>query len=440
MSDEKPLKLVALEKSLRIMATLVLKKYKPRVIGITGSVGKTSTKEAVYTVLKDHFATRTNEKNYNNEVGLPLTIIGTESGESSLLGWFKVGLSWISVMIFPHAYPEILVLEMGADRPGDIKYLTDFIKPEIGIITDISGSHLEYFKTVEGVAKEKGTLVKRLNSKGVAVLNGDNEYIQKLKSQLKSKIYTYGFSEGVDVRALDIFYNYEEETGHKAKIRGISFKLSYKGTTMPIRLNNVLAEHQIYPALAAVSCGLEMGLNLVEIAKCLGNYCPPPGRMNILEGNKGSVIIDDTYNSSPVSTQAALRVLGNIKAGRRIAVLGDMLELGPDTVSGHQNVANTFVDIRGDIFIGVGERMKLAIESLRSHAISPGRIHWFADPMSAGATLEKIIQADDLVLVKGSQGMRMEKVVEEIMAHPESAKNALCRQSMKWKERPWKPV
>ncbi len=415
------------------MASAILWKYKPRVIGITGSVGKTSCKEAVFAVLHERFEVRKNEKNYNNEIGLPLTIIGAESGERSFWKWLAIFFKWLGVMIFPVRYPEILILEMGADRPGDIKYLTDFIKPKIGIITDISGSHLEYFKTLDAVAKEKGTLVKSLDRRGLAILNADNPYSAKLKSQVKCQVMTFGFSEEADICSTGEDFNFDEETH---KVKGLSFKLNYRGTSLPVRLNNVLARHQIYAALAAAAVGVELAMNLVEIAQALQKFSSPAGRMNLFPGIKDSSIIDDTYNSSPVSTKAALLVFSVIPAARKIAVLGDMLELGEDSENLHRNLAKEIVASGAQIFFAVGKRMQFAVQVLERMNIPAENIYAFENSVEAGKKLEKVIQEGDLILVKGSQGMRMEKIVEEIMANPEEAEHLLCRQSRKWKETP----
>ncbi|HDZ85746.1 MAG TPA: hypothetical protein ENH35_04360, partial [Candidatus Moranbacteria bacterium] len=147
-----------LEAMLRWMSTVVIKKYRPDIVGISGSVGKTSTKEAVFTVLSSKFRVRKNLKNYNNEIGIPLTIIGAETGGRSILKWLVVFLKWLGIIILPYKYPEILVLEMGVDHPGDMKYLTSFIPIKVGILTNISPSHLEFFRDIDHIAGEKGKL------------------------------------------------------------------------------------------------------------------------------------------------------------------------------------------------------------------------------------------------------------------------------------------
>jgi UDP-N-acetylmuramoyl-tripeptide--D-alanyl-D-alanine ligase len=439
MINEKPKKILILQKILRIAAVLVLKKYNPKIISITGSVGKTSTKEAVATVLASKFRVRRTEKNYNNEIGLPLTIIGASSGNHSLFGWLKVFLQWLWIMILPIEYPEILILEMGADRPGDIQYLTSFINSSVGVITDISYSHVEFFKNVEGVAKEKSILVKKLEERGLAVINVDNPYVAKLNQpadgQIKCKVVSFGFSQVADMRATDVSFSY---VGSDAcDLNGLSFKLNYKGTTIPMRLNNVLAKHQIYAVLAAVAVGDEFGINLVEAGAALENFSLPVGRMNLLCGIKNTHIIDDTYNSSPTSAGAALESLGEIKAKRKIAVLGDMLELGQEEELQHKAMGKKFAEIRGDIFFAVGDRMKKAGEELVKNNFPEKDIFYFENPNEAGRKLQEIMREGDLILVKGSQGMRMEKIVEEVVANPLETENILCRQTERWREIPF---
>lgn len=436
-----------LEKLLRFMAVAILRKYHPRIIAVTGSVGKTSTREAIFAVISKQYHVRKSEKNYNNEIGVPLTIIGVESGEKSMLKWCGVFLRWLGLWIFPQKYPEILILEMGADRPGDLQYLTDFAKPDIAVITEVSSSHLEYFKNIEAIAKEKLTLARALTEQGLVILNSDNPHLAKVKENPRqagvvARIFSFGFEENSDARAMDVFLNShieEGEGGAGKEISGLSFKLNYKGTTMPLRLNNILAQHNIYAALAGVSVGIELGLNLVEIGKNLENFSLPSGRMNLIRGIKNSVIIDDTYNSSLASAEGALEVLREMGQARKIAVLGDMLELGESTEGDHRMLAKKFLEVGGDVFLTVGRRMLFAVDELRKHKFS-GEIYAFPDPMSAGKKLQSILRPDDVVLVKGSQGMRMEKIVEEVMAEPNRAEGLLCRQNEQWKNTPWKEV
>ncbi|MFA5994000.1 MAG: Mur ligase family protein [Parcubacteria group bacterium] len=442
MISNKSRKIVLLERILRRMAVLVLKKYNPKIISVTGSVGKTSTKEAIYVVMASKFRVRKTEKNYNNEIGLPLTIIGVESGENSILRWGLVLLKWLWIMLAPIEYPEILVLEMGADKPGDIKYLTSFVASNAGVITDFSSSHIEFFKTIEGVAKEKSILVKKLSAGGLAVLNVDNPYVAKLEQQLKCNVVTFGFAPEAQMRATDFSFSY---VGVRQDLRGLSFKLNYKGTTLPVRLNNVLAKHQIYSALAAVAIGTGFGINLVEAGAALENFSLPGGRMNLVLGMNKSYIIDDTYNASPVSVAAALGALNEVAASskqmsRKLVVLGDMLELGNEETDRHREVGRKIMEIGVEFFVAVGDRMHLAGEEIIRHGFPKEKVFYCASPMEAGKKMKELIAEGDYILVKGSQGMRMEKVIEEIMQNPQEEMKVLCRQNKHWKEITWRKV
>jgi UDP-N-acetylmuramoyl-tripeptide--D-alanyl-D-alanine ligase len=427
-------KIQILEKILRLLARAVIAKYNPKVIGVTGSVGKTSTKEALALVLSSKFRVRKSEKNYNNEIGIPLTILGSESGGGSCLGWMKVFSKGIFLLLFPWEYPEILVLEMAVDRPGDMDYLLSFVSPDVGVLTNVSISHMEFFGNIENIAKEKGRLIEGIKEGGVAVINGDDENIIKLKNSFSGRIVDFGFQEGVNVRATDANFNYSGR-----KISGISFKLNYQGKTVPFRLPHILAFHQVYSVLAAVSVGMQFKINLVEMAQSLENFFPPCGRMNLLTGKNGSNIIDDTYNSSPISAVAALKAMSGIFSDRKISVLGDMLELGRESERGHFKVANEVFLSGTDLVFVVGKRMERAVlDYLRSEGkmeTVSQKVFYFNNPVSAARELKKIIRAGDLILVKGSQSMRMEKIVEEIMEKQFDAYDLLCRQSKEWRKK-----
>ncbi len=425
-------KLKYLEVVLRWMAIVVLKKYNPRIAGITGSVGKTSAKEAIYLVLSSKFRVRRNIKNYNNEIGIPLTIIGAESGSRSFWKWLKVFFKWLGVVIFPVEYPEILILEMGVDKPGDMRYLLSFVPLKIGVITSISAVHLEHFKNIDQIAKEKGKIAESLPEDGFAILNADDDRILEMKNKTKAQVITYGFSDKSEVKATDAVYISEE-----IKPEGISFKLNYEGKSIPVRLRKILAIHQIQAALAAISAGIAFKINLVDIAASLERFISPRGRMNLIAGINSSFIIDDTYNASPASVIAALNALDSLKASRKIAVLGDMLELGAEEEKGHREIARKIFEINADLFFAVGDRMKIAVKELKKLNYPGEKIFWFMSPNEAGEVLLNKISDGDLISVKGSQGMRMEKVVEKIMADPSKARNLLCRQSEEWWKKPY---
>lgn len=429
-------KIQILERVLRFLARAVIAKYDPKIVGITGSVGKTSAKEAIVLVLGSKFRVRGSEKNYNNEIGIPLTILGSEGGGASLFGWLRVFVKGIFLLIFPWEYPEILVLEMAVDRPQDMDYLLSFVSPNVGVITNISSSHGEFFGSIENIAKEKWKLIESVKKEGVAIINSDDENIVKAKEGFSGRVVNFGFQEGADVQATDANFNYSDR-----KISGISFKLNHQGKIVPFRLPHILAFHQVYAALAAISVGMQFRINLVEMAQSLENFFPPCGRMNLLEGKNKSNIIDDTYNSSPTSALAALRAMATVSARRKIVVLGDMLELGKESEKGHfEVVAEVFLS-GADLFFAVGRRIKDATQDyLRSKGrmdMDGKKVLYFSDPVSCARELKKIVEQDDLILVKGSQSMRMEKVVEGIMEKQFDARDLLCRQSKEWQKKPF---
>ena len=214
---------------LKFLSKKILKKHRPQIVGITGSVGKTSTTEAIFTVLSAKFSVRKSMKNYNNEFGVPLTIIGSVSGNRSLVRWLGILLKGFRLSLVRDSfYPQILVLEMGADRKGDIQYLVNMAHPYVGVITSISESHLEYFGTLNAIIKEKADLIRYLEKEEYAVLNMDEETVQKASKQTEASVLSFGFSEKRDMSALEMNVSgvTYDHTTDVSKIRGVSFKIS----------------------------------------------------------------------------------------------------------------------------------------------------------------------------------------------------------------------
>ncbi len=435
---------------LKILAKMILARYKPDVIGITGSVGKTSAKEAVYAVLASKFNARRNIKNYNNEIGLPLTVIGVDSPGKSVFGWLAVFFKALKLILIRDAnYPRILILEMGVDRPGDMDYLNSIVKCKIGIVTLIGPVHLEFFGAISNIQKEKGKLISNLPKSGRAVLNCDDERVRQMSKLTEAAALTYGFDENADVRAREVIFSFSDiasksefganlmNEASAVKLAGVSFKLSYSGSTAPVLLPNVIGYAAVYAALAGAAVGIVYGLNLVEISQALRKFNPPRGRMNLINGIKNTLIIDDTYNSSPQSSIAALEIAGKvplIKGARRFTVLGDMLELGGYSEQGHKEVGRRAVKDKIDKLIAVGERARDIARGAEKAGMLADNIFHFARAEEAGKFIQERINEGDLILVKGSQGMRMEKVVKEIMAEPLRAKELLVRQDEMWEE------
>lgn len=424
---------------LRLLSRAVLHKYHPEVIGITGSVGKTSTKEAIFAVLAEKFLCRRNVKNYNNEIGLPLTILGAESGGHSVFKWLEIFWSGVLLLLKrDKQYPEILILEMGADHPGDIYYLTNLAPCKVGVITAVAQAHTEFFKTVSQVAKEKQIIVTHLEKDGTAILNADDEKVWAMVAKTEAETITFGFGDKAQVRAIEFNIIQELDKGVLATL-GVNFKIQYGGAIVPVFLPEVVGTQHVYAASAAVAVGLSYGLNLVEISERLHFYNPPPSRMRLVPGINFSTLIDDSYNSSPLAALLALRILSEIKirqlaeeGGRRIAVLGDMLELGAYTSEAHQEIGAKAAELGVDLLIAVGERAKIVAEAARVRGMAENKILEFATSAEAGRFLRENIHAGDLVLIKGSQGVRMEKIVVALMAEPALAGKLVCRQDTSW--------
>ena len=429
---------------LGIIAKMYLRRYKPHIIAITGNVGKTSTKEAIAAVLSRFKSVRSGKGNLNNEFGVPLTIVGDwadnyyEAG-NSLWFWARVLVVSFLGLLFQRNYPEILVLEYGADKPGDIKRLASKFKPHIGVVTAVGEVpvHVEYFSGPEGVAKEKGRLVEALSASDFAVLNFDDLAVLEMKERTKAKVFTYGFGDGLPGQGAMVRVSNFEPWIENGIPEGVSFKMNYNDSFVPFKLSGSLGKSQGYAAAAAAAVGSVLGMNLVDISEALSKYHGPNGRLKILKGIKNSIIIDDIYNASPASTHLALETLQDLPAGeaglaskRKVAVLGDMLELGKYTIQAHQNIGNiagSFVDL----LICVGSRAKFIADSAVNQ-MSTEKIYKFETSDEAKLKVKELIKEGDLILVKGSQGIRMEKIVEEIMAEPEKKKELLVRQSKKW--------
>ncbi|KKT25008.1 MAG: UDP-N-acetylmuramoyl-tripeptide-D-alanyl-D-alanine ligase [Candidatus Nomurabacteria bacterium GW2011_GWF2_43_8] len=431
---------------LRAESRLVLWKYKPKIIAITGSVGKTSTKDAVYAVLSKISHVRKSEKSFNSEIGLPLTVLGVPNGWNDPLTWLLNALKGLWLFVSSHKYPKWLVLEVGVGKPSDMGRTASWLKTDAVIITAIGATppHIEFFDSQGHLVEEKSQLIKTLKPDGLLVLNADDESVLQMKSKSKCRVITYGFKEGADVLGSgdSIFYNKKNELSEAGKPAGIIFRVDEGGKSLPVVIEGVFGRNHVYASLAALALSSDLKLNMLTAAESLKNYDVPPGRMRLLSGINGSLIIDDTYNSSPFACESALKTLGEIKnVKRKIVILGDMLELGKYTAEAHKNIGRV-VKENADILIAVGQRAKGFKEgALEVYPDSSGagmnskNIFEFLDSRQAGDFLKTFVQTGDIVLIKGSQGMRMERAVEAILLDQENKEKLLVRQDEEWKKR-----
>lgn len=410
-------------------ARLVLFRYRPTIVAVTGSVGKTSTKDAIYTVLADAHHVRKSEKSFNSELGVPLTVLGRENAWHNPLKWIANIIDGLLLALIKTEYPKLLVLEVGADRPGDISSLGRWLKPNISVITAIPELpvHVEFFADAEEVAREKRALAESLVPGGVLVVNGDDERTKGIPNE-RGAVVTYGFSDGCMV------HGELEEIVYEAGLPvGTRLRIGYGGASEPMELVGALGRTQVYPLLAALAVAYALTIDPGTAARKLSGHVAPPGRMRILKGIHGSTIVDDTYNASPAAVLAALDTMANVKAQRKIVAIADMLELGKYSVDAHRQVGQRARDV-ADIVIAVGIRAKGIAEAAIAAGMPASAVFVYEKEqvLQAASDMKAMAAPGDVILIKGSQSMRMEKVVKELMAEPDRAKELLVRQEAEW--------
>lgn len=413
---------------LTLEARAVLWRYRPKIIAVTGSVGKTTTKDAICAALSRDRRVRKSEKSFNSDIGVPLSILGLENAWRNPLLWAVNLVRGLMLLMRKSPYPEWLILEIGADRPGDIYRIARYLKPDIVVITGVPEIpvHVEYFRSPEELAREKISLAEHMREGGTLILNGDDERMAKLCKELLP--ITYGF--GKQNRFVATYYAISYEKG---KPVGTRFRLAKSAMVTPVSIYGALGRARTYAALAAFSVGDLVGVHPAEVARALSEWVPPPGRMRVLRGVHGSTIIDDTYNSSPAAALSALDTLKEVKAIRRIAVLGDMLELGRFTSDAHRQAGKRAAQT-AEKLVTVGFRSRATGEAALDAGMPDANIREYEQGESrrVGAELRDELRGGDVVLVKGSQSMRMERAVEELMGEPEKASELLVRQEPEW--------
>jgi UDP-N-acetylmuramoyl-tripeptide--D-alanyl-D-alanine ligase len=413
-------------------ARVVLLRHKPKVVAVTGSVGKTSTKDAVYTVLRSKFFARKSEKSFNSELGVPLTILGLPTAWSSPVAWLENIAEGLMVALFTREYPDWLVLEVGADRPGDIKKL-GWVKPDVVVFTHFPDVpvHVEFFESAEQVIAEKRELKKALRLDGTLIVNADDPKMQAETVHDGQHVLRYGFAEDATVRADTQSVVYEDDMPV-----GVSSMVHFQNESQQVTQRGVLGGHHVYPQLVAIAVAVSEGVSFSDAVQALGEHACPPGRMRVLPGMHRTCLIDDTYNASPAAVAAGLDALAELPDHKRkVVVLGDMLELGDFSVPAHEEVGTRAAQV-ADIVVFVGIRMRaaaLVTKKMRGKKVK--RIETCKDSNEAAELLRGIVQEGDIVFVKGSQSMRMERVVAALLADPDTAPRLLVRQEKEWQER-----
>ncbi|MEZ5230287.1 MAG: UDP-N-acetylmuramoyl-tripeptide--D-alanyl-D-alanine ligase [Acidimicrobiales bacterium] len=349
------------------------------VVAITGSVGKTTTKGAIVAVLRQSFPVVYAHGNLNTPLGLSLTVLNAD--------------------VLDQAATVKIVMEMGARLVGDIRELVSLFPPTVSVVTNVKPVHLETFGSIEAIEHEKGELIAGLRSDGTGVLNADDPRVAAMAVRTTARCVTFGRSETADI-------------GPGA-------------VTVPLP---ILGDHAVMTAMSAIAVGRSLGMDDTAIGRGLSAIVPEPGRLVRLRGRSGSTLVDDTYNASPDATIASLDVLASLPATRRIAYLGDMLELGPDEISEHTRVLLHAVAVADEVIV-VGPRMEKAAEDLS--------VDRYADSTLAAAAIASdptlAPRAGDAILVKGSQGIRMERVSEALLDPEVDPAEVLPRQAASWK-------
>jgi len=405
---------------LSLLAKSKIKNNQPKIIAITGSFGKTSTKEAIYFILSKKFGSDCGKNwgNMNSVIGLPLSILGLRK--------YSFGVSFATNIFqaiygyFFYKLPKILVLELGIDRPGEMEDLLNIIKPNIGVLTGISETHLLELKNLEGVKREKSLMVSAIKKNGVFVVNSDDKNSADIFPRKDVKTIKTG-REG-DISSLN----------YQTSVNGSRFDIKVKDEILPVK-TKLIGNHSINILLSSVAVGLEIGLKLSEIICFLEEICPQKGRMNPIKIKEQMIIIDDTYNSNPKSAIEALKAIKDIQwDGRKIAILGNMNELGEYTKRGHLIVgeeAGKFIDLMMVVGPNVGNFRKGAIKS----GLSEEKIISYSKTDSLLTDLKNRLKPKDLILIKASQNkMRFERVVEYLIDDKDISRNILVRQEKKW--------
>jgi UDP-N-acetylmuramoyl-tripeptide--D-alanyl-D-alanine ligase len=370
-------KLLAVEDtlvSLQTLAAAVRKVWGKPLVGVTGSAGKTTTKEAIAHVLASRFRVLKSEGNFNNHFGLPLMLLKLEPEH------------------------DVAVIEMGMSHAGEIRALAKIAQPEIGVVTNVAPVHLEFFDSIAGIARAKYELIESLPSSGVAVLNADDEYVAQFSRGFKGRVLMYGMSATADVRAENI---------QARGVEGSEFDVLVGSTREHAELP-LVGEHNILNALAAVSVGIAQGFSLAQSVGALATLAPAEKRGQVLQlGN--ITVIDDCYNSNPKALNAMVDALAAMTAKRRIVVAGEMLELGPSGEELHFAAGQHIAGKKIDLLVGVRGLAHAMVEGAMKAGI---RAEFVASPEEAGEWLARETRDGDVVLLKASRGVKLEKALE----------------------------
>jgi alanine racemase len=387
-----------IQQALARWASYVLGKLGVEVVGVTGSSGKTSTKEAAAAVLERGSRVFKNFGNYNGRYGLPIAL---------------------GRLLPQH---QKAVLEMACDSYGEIEELSRMTSPRVGVVTVVNHTHLEYLGSLDNIAGENGKLVEALPVNGWAILNYDDPRVRAMRERTPAQVLTYGTEAGADIQAREV----------QASRRGLRFRVQHEGSEFEAR-TPLLGRHSVYTALAAAAVGVAYGVDWDEILSALSHLNRVKGRLNPLPGVNDTLVLDDSFSASPASALAALDVLQELDGGQKIAILGDMLRLGSYEEEGHREVGRRAAEAV-DYLVVKGDRARLIANEAQNMGLSRERIFVTYTTDDAVRSVLDLMRHGDIVLVKGDVEARMEDVVERLILDPTTASSALVRQSAAWKQ------
>lgn len=367
------------QRALRDLAAWYKARFAIPFVAVTGSVGKTTAKDMIAAVLGTKFKVLKTEGNFNNNIGLPLTLLRLDRTH------------------------EICVLEMGMDRPGEIDYLGDTVKPDVGVITNIGDAHIERLGSRENILKAKCEMLPHIKKDGLLILNGDDELLCTLRGTTPVATVFCGGTEEMDYQA--------SLTGGDG-ISHIHCRLITPHMDRDVKIP-ALGGHMIYPTMMAAAVAEHFGLTADEIEEGLTRFVPTRMRMNILHRADQITILDDTYNANPQSVRAAISVLADGRSSRKIAVLGDMLELGPFAPALHSGVGEYLGKSKIDCLVAVGEMAKHIADGARDSGVP--EVYYCTDKDEAKELLDTVIRPDSTILVKASRGMQLEKLTQKLL-------------------------
>lgn len=372
------IKVRSTQRALRDLAQWYKKRFDIPFVCITGSVGKTTTKDMVAAVLSEKFRVLKTDGNFNNNIGLPLTLLRLDRSV------------------------ELCVLEMGMNHAGEIEYLSEIVEPDVALITNVGDSHIENLGSREGIFKAKCEIFSHMKPGGTAILNGDDEWLTTLRGKLPFRTVFVGAEEGLDYRADQICSDGETHLTCRVTTPKTVFQACIPA----------LGSHMIYPALMAAAAGELFGMTGEEIARGIQNFLPTKMRMNVLRLPGDVVVLNDAYNANPQSMRAAAAVLGDAKDRRKVAVVGDMLELGENSALFHRTVGECFADLGADCLIAVGKLAKYIADGAEEAGLK--EVYYFAEQSHALPTICRELQPGTTILVKASRAMHFEKIVEAL--------------------------